>query len=243
MNGGGAYTIDTLRFKVYHFSSIAICLRNTSSKPLLVLSRRRTKMSKTSGNFSRNAAIRKSTFAVLGLCVLFAAPASFAQRAGALGPITLYDYRQAETAPSCTKAIAPSIPEQDISKRFERQVKRDMRAFLDETVNYLACVRAAFRVGEANDAPDSQLLRLIDENNATVKQVDELAAIYEERIGPIRNVLLRARVANSPVRPGFSTPSQPAPGFTDRFSGVNPGLILSDAWKEPGFSPSDFQYP
>ena len=118
-----------------------------------------------------------------------------------------------------------------------------MREYLDETANYLACVRAAFLVGEANDAPESQLLGLVDANNTAVKQVDELAAIYEERIGPIKKVLPRARIANSRAQPGFSTPAQPAPGYTDRFSGVNPGLILSDAWKEPGFSPSNFQYP
>lgn len=200
-------------------------------------------MSKNSRSFAHDVAIRKLTCAVFGLCVLIAAPASFAQRAGASGPITLYDYRQAETPPSCNKPISPSIPEQDISKRFKRQLKRDMREYFAETASYLACVRASFLVGEANDALESELLGLIDDNNATVKQVDELAATYEERIGPIRQVLPRARVAYSGPRPGFSTPAQPAPGYDDRFSGVNPGLILSDAWKEPGFSPSNFRYP
>jgi hypothetical protein len=200
-------------------------------------------MSGIFGNCSHKAAIRKAICAISVMGVLIAAPASFAQKAGTHGQITPYDNRQADTAPSCNRPISPSIPEQDISNRLERQIKREMREFLDETADYLACVRTAFRVGEANGAPESELLGLIDDNNATVKHVDELGAIYEERIGPITNVLPPKRVANSSARPRFSTPAQPAPGFTDRFSGVNPGLILSDAWKEPGFSPSDFQYP
>lgn len=39
------------------------------------------------------------------------------------------------------------------------------------------------------------------------------------------------------------SPDPPGPVGDDRLSGVNPGLILSDAWKEPGFSPSNFRYP
>jgi hypothetical protein len=182
-------------------------------------------MSAIFGNYSQTLALRKLACAVTGVYVLIAAPASFAQRAGAPGTVIDYDYSQpaivyddsqAETVQSCSKPISPFIPDEDISKRVKRQITRDMREFLDETGKYIACVRAAFVVGKANDVPDSQLLGLVDENNATVEAIDELAAVYEERIGPIKNLLPRAQPRfGAPVPPPYGDLPGPAPTFRD----------------------------
>ena len=168
-------------------------------------------MSDASGKSSRSAAIRRVTCASLALCVLGAAPASFAQPAGAA---------------NCDKPISPSIPEQGISKRLERQLKREMREFLGETGVYLACVRDAYRVGAADNAPESRLLGLIGENNATVKQVDELAAIYEERIGPIEDVVPRSRSRSGQRDPWAGRP----------WSGTDPNRFPPPLVMPPGLA-------
>jgi hypothetical protein len=75
---------------------------------------------------------------------------------------------------------------------------------------------------------------------------DGVIALADQTGTPIAR-LFQARgqalaINNNNTRNTFSQP-RPAPVGDDRLSGVNPGLILSDAWKEPGFSPSNFRYP
>jgi hypothetical protein len=174
--------------------------------------------------------IRNLSSLLLLLSVL-AAPASFAQQAGATGPVTDSRLVPSEPEADCSRPISPAIPEQDISRRLERQLDREMREFFDAAGTYLACVRAAYWLGEADNAPESELLGRVEEHNAAVKEVDELAALYEERIGPISKVLPRRRVASANARHGIGAMPGPTWAGTDtgRFPSYvepPPGMII-----------------
>jgi hypothetical protein len=143
---------------------------------------------------------------VLLFLVFFTAPASFAQRAAVPAQALDDNLGQAETATSCKKPVSPSIPEPAISKRLERQLNGDMRRYFEELGRFALCIRTEYRAAKAGNAPETELLRLVAANNAAVKEVEELAAIYEERIGPITELV------SAPPRPGDPWAGRPWPG-------------------------------
>ena len=146
-------------------------------------------MSDLFGKNSQVTAVRAVSCAILGLCVLIAAPASFAQRAGAPGQVTDYSLIEVETAAGCSMPVSPSIPDQEFSRRQERQLNRGMRRFIKEFGQYVGCMQTEYGVARAENAPEPELMGLVAASNAAVREVEALVAVYEERIGPITEVV------------------------------------------------------
>lgn len=73
---------------------------------------------------------------------------------------------------------------------------------------------------------------------------DGVIALADESGPPIRNVYYANTRVRSFANDAPSTPVGPTISGDDHLWPVsNAGLVLSDAWKEPGFSPSNFRYP
>jgi len=163
-------------------------------------------MSAIFGENSQSMAVRGVFCAFVGLCVLIAARASFAQGVGAPGQVTDDSLIQAETAAGCGMPISPSIPDQEFSRRQERKVKRGMRRYINEFGRYVVCMRTEYGVAKAENAPEPELAGLVAASNEAVREVEALVAVYEERIGPISEV----------APPGTRGPS---PGQRDPWAG------------------------
>jgi hypothetical protein len=131
-------------------------------------------------------------------------------------------------ATNCDAPLAPSIPDQDLSKRQERQLNRDVLRFFERSQQYVVCVQNLYKAAKADNASESRLLELVAANDSAVKKVDGVAAIYEERIGPITELVQRRRVANSASGRRDPWAGRPWPG-TDPYR-FPPPLVVPPAF-------------
>lgn len=88
-------------------------------------------------------------------------------------------------APACNTPATPEISNEELSKRQERSLQRNVLRYFEDIERFSACVKRQFANARNAGAPETELMALVSFHNETVAESKEVAEVYEARVGPV----------------------------------------------------------